>query len=315
MANQCYLAATKCSGSGPTTVYVLQKMAMGAGRQSFYFQYNGSYYSVNPQGVPVDPPPPVTSIFVRGVTPTFSSCGPLCTVYPLTLCMQPGDIGPVCFTIGGGSNCAGTSYTLSTQSNLVTQVTVNGTVVALPYNGTVGTSGTDNVCVTVSASAVVGDSIDIVVGGSYNETVVIEFGGATCTGTQPTSVSIVDGSGLAAAVSADNFNSTMPTPCTCAVCSLTLPITLNASGSCNYMPNVTGQVSIGGVQAFVNSTTVANMSLSGAPWTIATGIYVGGCGTVGVSLIKPCGSDPTGRYYYQKNNSPGLDYSGWVDVK
>lgn len=119
MANQCYLPATKCSGSGPTTVYVSQKVAMRAYPTAFYFPNNGSCYLVNPAGDVANPPPPSTATFVGAIPahyPSCNTCAAGCSVTPNSAYFDCSGTGSQTINVTGG---AGETVYLSTSSNWI----------------------------------------------------------------------------------------------------------------------------------------------------------------------------------------------------
>lgn len=306
-----FIEATICPGYVGTASIWLNKSLI-AGRSMATggaFSYDGICYSVpaNPQAAT----PPSGASYANSIGNLSAGCPECCafTVNPPVICVRPGDSGPVTFTVTGKP---GSPYTLVWSSGVISSIADNGTPITSPYNATISAGGTDTVSVTVSKTAPVGSYADIAVEGCSAQSVSVGVGGSTCEGPQPLYL-VLSGGNM---VGAEFIGQVMgacdgaPSECVCTKSNMVLK-NVYPRVPCGNLPFIgvdnSGVYNVAGIAIAAGRVSIQN------PWEI----QINGCCYGGVTntfgLVKPCGTDPVGRYYYQDPRG-FVDYSHYIDV-
>ena len=152
MANQCYLTATNCSGTGPATVYLLQAVAKRLAAATFYFQNAGSCYSVDPRSAVANPPPSSAGPFAAPIGRIFTSCAACraaCSVTPTSAYFDCSSTGSQPVTVVGA---AGATIYLGTSSNWIVLNGLGPNPGGVSTTITLGASGTGTFTVATSGA-------------------------------------------------------------------------------------------------------------------------------------------------------------------
>ena len=144
--NQCYLPASRCFGTGPDTIYILQKVATRMQATPFYFDYQNTCYSVDPTTTAVQPGAGVSYVTgsPSGPYSTCTNCSSGCYLAPPDISFCPGTAGNQ--TINATMATPNGAWSASVTCSVSADVTVS------PSSGTSDASGNFSFTVNYSGA-------------------------------------------------------------------------------------------------------------------------------------------------------------------
>ena len=319
--NQCYLPASRCFGTGPDTIYILQKVATRMQATPFYFDYQNTCYSVNPTTTAVQPGAGVSYVTgsPSGPYSTCTNCSSGCYLAPPDISFCPGTAGNQ--TINATMATPNGAWSASVTCSVSADVTVS------PSSGTSDASG--NFSFTVNYSGADSNTqtctINVAMAGCSNGAVDVDI--SAFPGACPAGLSATYNVAGGPVTSSSCYNSPSPGQ------GNYIQVKMGACGQCGYVtsPSFGGTVSSGapnypGCQWADQSYSACwggyalapawgpgpsgvavgwgdDGQGTGSQWYLkvggtlgdmaCTGVY---CTLIAATYVKSCGSTPKGVY-------------------